>query len=214
MPLPGDPMPLPGDASTEPGATPTPTPMPSSTPLPSPTPVDPELQARADEAAALLSSGTAWGDISEYLRASYANVYPQDAVLIAGASALNLMLPEVLTPQLVSGYVKHAGSWQTPYMHAGTINPSTLLNVSGAWPGWGKSFPVVKVTDPLAQAEVVGHVSINAVLSNGRLGGYYYTGALNDGVEGVILTTSPSGFGTGYSELIFAGDNIKVIQPW
>jgi hypothetical protein len=188
--------------------------MPSSTPAPSPTPVDPELKAKADEVAALLAAGTAWADVSEYLRAVHANVYPQDAVLIAGADALNLMLDTTLTPQLVSGYVKHEGKWQAPYMHGGNINPSTLLNVSGGWPGWGKSFPVVKVPSPLEPAEVVGHVAINAVLSNGRLGGYYYTGSLNEGVEGVTLSTSPSGFGTGYSELNFVGDNIKVIRPW
>jgi hypothetical protein len=172
------------------------------------------LKAKADEAAALLASGAAWGDISEYLRASYANVYPENAVLIAGAEALNLMLPEILTPQLVSGYVKYDEKWQAPYIDGGSINPSTMLNLSGSWTGWGKSFPVVRAANPTEPSEVVGYVSINAVLSNGRLGGYYYTGSLNHGAEGVTLATSPSDFGTGFSELNFIGENIKVVRPW
>jgi hypothetical protein len=175
---------------------------------------DLNLQRLADEALSLLSSGVAWSGLSDDQRSAYSNVYPSDAVRIAGAQALDLIDQSKLTPELVSGYVNFGGQWKTQAVPHGQVDSSTLMNFSGSWPGWGSEFPVVRVEDPTMPAEQVGSVRVVAVTSGGRLRGYYYTASLSSGVTGASMSGSSSDFGVGFRSVSFSGEGIRVVRPW
>ena len=187
---------------------------------------DARLNYAGDAADALAAGGT-WGSLNQDLQRAYANVYPQDAVQLGKAAALNLMDRAVLTPQLVSGYVNDAGTWKAPYASGGGINSSTLPAGGRSWTGWGREFPIVRINDPLEPAEVIGYARINAATGYyNSLAGTYYNGRVVQGVQGVsmqqgsfisqILWNSVSG----YSSLNFSegaphyDQRIKVLQPW
>jgi len=71
-------------------------------------------QADADAAASLLAGGGTWATLSSAQKEAYANVYPTNAVALAGAGALNLMNPSILTPSIVYGYGNVGGTWTNP----------------------------------------------------------------------------------------------------
>lgn len=123
--------------------------------------------AYAEDASNLLTSGTAWQDLSPEQQAGYANTYPSQAVTIGGESALNAMGPSNLTEELVSGYVNNAGTWTSPTVNSGSISPTTLSSQSQSWHGWNQPFPVVRINDPLQPAEIIGYVTPNASWSSG-----------------------------------------------
>lgn len=166
----------------------------------------------ANEAAARVTAGTPWENLAENLQAAYANIYPADAVKVGGTLALNLMSPSILTPELVSGYVKFDNRWRKPLLYHGHINSSTLLSTSGSWSGWSSTYAVVQISDPTLSADLVGTVRPIAVLSSGRFRGSYYQAAIAEGAK-VQLSGTPSSFGTGYKSLTFYGGEIRVIQP-
>jgi hypothetical protein len=176
--------------------------------------IDPELLRLADEAAALLADGTAWENLSSSQQSAHANVYPDEAIKVAGPLALDLMEQDILTPERVEGYVKFDNRWRKPLLEHGDINSSTLMNFSGGWSGWGRQFPVVRINNPVLPVEVVGSVQPIAVLSSGRFRGFYFLASVAEGVQGVTIQGNRSNFGTGYEALKFQGQNLRVIQPW
>lgn len=190
-------------------------PLPPS-PLP-PAALSPKAETSEEKSARaelLLSQGTVWEALPPELKSAHANTRPEEAVRLAGAAALNLMDKSVLSPDLVRGFVRHDGSWKKPHIESGKINSSTLMSLSSSWVGWGRQFPVVRVKNPLEEAEVVGTVSVVAVTSNGSLAGHYYTGKLEEGKEGVSMKTLKSDYGTGFGEILFEGGDIRVVRPW
>jgi len=175
---------------------------------------DIEKQRLADEAASLLAAGSSWAELPETLRSAYAHIYPTNAVSIAGADALNLMSPSILTAELVKGYVNYDNRWQAPQVPHGSISGATLVNFSSSWPGWGRVFPVVRIINPIQPAELVGFVQVIPVLSSGRFRGYYYSVSLIPEVNGVTTSGTQSNFGTGYEAVSIQGGEIRVIRPW
>jgi hypothetical protein len=158
----------------------------------------------ANEAQALLDSGSTWADLSPVQQEGYANVYPELAVATGGAAALNLMGPNILTPELVTGFVLDEQAWVAPVINGPTVNSSGLTSADPDWAGWGQPFPVVRVTDPLLPGEVIGwvtpHVTWYTITSSNLIwageeeavettsGPYahvYYTAVTNPDVEGV-----------------------------
>lgn len=178
------------------------------------TPINPEFRSIADEAALLLDEGASWESLSAIQQAAYANVYPDEAIKVAGPLALDLMDQGTLTPERVRGYVKFDNLWRKPLLGHGDINSSTLINTSGGWPGWGRSFPIARVNDPVMPVEVVGSVQPIAVLSSGRYRGYYILATIDEGVKGVTINGNRSNFGAGYESLNLQGKNLCIIQPW
>jgi type II secretory pathway pseudopilin PulG len=113
----------------------------------------------AQEAQTLLDGGSGWADLSPVQQEGYANVYPQLAVGLGGASALNLMNEAILTPELVEGFVLDTNTWTAPQVNGSVVNRNNLVTPTQDWYGWSEPFPVVRVTDPLLPAEVVGWVT-------------------------------------------------------
>jgi len=68
----------------------------------------------AQDAQDLLVSGTPWSGLNADQQGAYANLYPQAAVQVGGARALNVMDPSLLTRELVQGYARLAGQWTEP----------------------------------------------------------------------------------------------------
>jgi len=117
------------------------------------------FEAYAQEAQSLLAAGSTWNDLSTMQQIGYANTYSSEAVSLAGADALNLMSPGILTPELVTGYVLNTSTWVEPQVQGPVVNATTFTSSGQDWSGWTQPFPVVRVTDPLLPAEVVGWVT-------------------------------------------------------
>jgi len=128
----------------------------------------------AQEAQTLLNGGSTWNDLSEAQQVGYANVYPSQAVSLAGAKALNLMDSSILTPELVSGYVLNTDTWTAPQLNGGAITSQTFAEMED-WDAWGTKLVVVRVIDPLLPAEIVGYITPNRTVSLEMSGGFTFT---------------------------------------
>jgi len=127
----------------------------------------------AGDAADALAAGGTWGSLNQDLQRAYANVYPQDAVQLGKAAALNLMDTSVLTPQLVVGFAKVGSTWVAPTaLSQGAA--SNLIASVGAPAGNGASYNVYAVTDPLLPATHVGNLLDIRQTQNGIFIANYY----------------------------------------
>lgn len=144
---------------------------------------------RAQELAALdahdiLTSGGNWADISPEQQEAYSNNFPTEAVFYGGASALNLMDPSILTPELVDEYMNNAGTWVSPYVsNAGTssILANTILPATGS----NKRYALYAIINPLEPAKLLGTIADTPVDQGGVTVGAYYSFQQNfEPVEG------------------------------
>jgi len=86
------------------------------------------------QAQQLLTTGGNWNQLSQDQRSAYANAFPQNAVTYGGADALNKMNPTLLTTNLVSGFAKVSGSWESPLA---TSAPGVYGTMDTWWLGGG-----------------------------------------------------------------------------
>lgn len=164
----------------------------------------------AQEAQNLLNGGASWPALSPLQQLGYANTYPELAVALSGASALNLVNPSLLTPALVSGYVLNANTWVAPQLPSGSVNNTTFVNMT-SWSSWGTPLAVMRVTDPLAPAELVGYITprrspvlplVQPIGGIGSTGGtasttttqyfYDYTAEMLPSATGITLAVTPT----------------------
>jgi len=163
----------------------------------------------AQDAQALLNGGAGWAGLSPVQQEGYANVYPELAVALGGAGALNLMDEGILTPELVTGFVLNSNTWVAPQLSTGAVANNSFANMNGSWAGWNTPLPVMRVTDPLLPAELIGYLTPKRVpvmvqsgftfIPTGQYN-YSYDASLIPGVNGASLVAQavlPSGGLTG-----------------
>ena len=143
-----------------------------------------------------LNSGTPWNSLTTPEKTAVANTYPSQAVGFGGADALNQMNPTNLSPTIVSGYVNNAGTWTTPQLTNGVANNTTFTNMPANWSGWGTPLAVMRITNPIAPAELIGYLtpnrtpqfSVNFTLTGTN---YPYNASLVPNIVGAVLTATP-----------------------
>lgn len=185
----------------------------------------------AQEAQALLDGGSGWGELSDAQKEGYANVFPSLSVDAGGAEALNLMDPNLLTPEIVAGFALAEGEWVDPVVLGARADNLSLNSTDPSWSGWGQPFPVVRIFDPLLEGEIIGwvlpHLTTYTVttssLQNNQNGEWvpvlsqedrthvYYTHALNPtstsvtSSGGATLAQPTLGFGGGGGGVSYTG---------
>jgi prepilin-type N-terminal cleavage/methylation domain-containing protein len=169
-------------------------------------------ETAALDAQNILTSGGNWNSLSPQQKTAYANSFPQEAVNYGGTSALNTMNPSLITPSMVSMYVNSNGTWVSPRISSGVADNSTLPIASS----WGATYTVVRITDPLQPAQVVGTINVTPVTMNGMFYGGYYSFNQTPGTSGLNVQTSPSNFGQGagsYNITSINGNAIRILAP-
>jgi type II secretory pathway pseudopilin PulG len=79
----------------------------------------------AQDAWEALAAGGSWNTLNADQQRAYASAYPEAAVQVGRGSALDLMDPAILTPDLVKGYAKIGSGWIAPQ--------STSINTKKDW---------------------------------------------------------------------------------